>query len=387
MTLFGIVWREAWHRKGHAFLVLLALAIACALPIFFRRTGMAATLETRAIQNVPRFNLTIVPKDTDLDAFYRTGHSDRTMPEDVARRFATRGDLAYNHLLATLQRWIDWNGTSVLLTGTAQEVHTPGRPNAVWVPALEPSTLHLGWHVARALNVKRGDTVELAGRTFTVHGIARREEGHSEDFQVSCALQDAQAILNLPGQVNGLQAIECLNMNCVGEPAEVTLTRLRDELATIVPEGMLLRHRKVADARARQRQMAETYATWVQPVTLAGCLLIVAFLFLLDVRNRREEIGILRALGHGTTRIVSLFVLKAIALGVLAAFLGFALGNAAAHLVSAETFPMTAVRRAMDWIALLWALLLVPAFAVFASSLPTLHATRLDPADTLRGPP
>ena len=78
--------------------------------------------------------------------------------------------------------------------------------------------------------------------------------------------------------------------------------------------------RTIADARAKQRQTAERYFAFMSPLLLVVCAGWVCVLAVLNVRDRRSEIGLLRALGHGSARIAGLFLGRALLIGIVAAF-------------------------------------------------------------------
>ena len=67
-------------------------------------------------------------------------------------RFAERGDLSFNHLIAMLQRRVDWEGAPVLLTGIATEVSPRGKKQGSMLFEVETGSLHVGWEPARRLS-------------------------------------------------------------------------------------------------------------------------------------------------------------------------------------------------------------------------------------------
>ena len=62
------------------------------------------------------------------------------------------------------------------------------------------------------------------------------------------------------------------------------------------------------------------------PLVLVGCIVWIGCLTLANVRERRAEIGILRALGVGSWRILAAFLGKAAVTGLIGAGVGYALG-------------------------------------------------------------
>ena len=181
---------------------------------------------------------------------------------------------------------------------------------------VEPGTVHLG-HAA-AKGAVAGEEIELGGKALTVAAVLS-EAGTIDDTRAWVHLSDAQKILEMPAAINEIQALECY---CADVGVD-NLERLREELETIVPEGQVLRMDAVAEVREKQRRLSEEYFELLLPWVLAASAGVVALLTAINVRERRAEIGILRALGHGSVRVASLFLGKAMGIGFDAALAGF----------------------------------------------------------------
>jgi ABC-type antimicrobial peptide transport system permease subunit len=115
---------------------------------------------------------------------------------------------------------------------------------------------------------------------------------------------------------------------------------------------------------------------------LANALWIF-FLFLGNVRERRQEMGVLRAVGVSEITLLSLFLLKSLAIGLLGAAIGFLVG----HSIAVNSIDMTWWSpywyELLRWRDLFTALLAAPAVCVLAAWLPAFHASRTDPAAML----
>ena len=102
-----------------------------------------------------------------------------------------------------------------------------------------------------------------------------------------------------------------------------------------------------------------------------------------NVRERRQEIAVLRAIGKGAGTVATLFFGRAILLGVIGGLLGCLMGYAIARsvgrllVVSPESFEFPPL-------LLVGTLLGAPLVAVLASYLPTRSAVRQDPAILLQ---
>jgi ABC-type lipoprotein release transport system permease subunit len=120
------------------------------------------------------------------------------------------------------------------------------------------------------------------------------------------------------------------------------------------------------------------------PVVIGACAVWTGLLALGNVRNRVTEIGILRALGVSSRRILVLFLARAAIIGLLGAGLGFAVGWLGSWLGEERAIVGPPLGPLFDPLLFALALVLTPVFSMLVSWLPTLWAAQLDPADSLR---
>ncbi len=382
MRTSSLILAELRHRWLHSILMLLGVIATTTLGTAWFTIGTAAKRETIRLMRDLGYNLRIVPEATDIGDFLERGYSAETMPEDGLQRFAEQKNISYNHILAMLMEHIDLGGSPVILTGITQEIAPKGKKKkSTMLFEVKPGTVHLGYEPSHRLGLKKGATVELFGETFTV-AASLSESGSRDDLRIYVNLADAQRLLNKPDLINEIKALECY----CKDPTLDNLPSLRQELARFLPEGKLLRREAIATVRKKQRRMADDYFALILPLVMITGALWIGFLALLNVRERRYELGILRALGHDTSQITSLFLGKAAILGVLGGALGFALGTSCALWLGPGVFVETGSKIEPLWSLSLWSLVLAPVFAVAASVIPTVLAITDDPAKSLRGP-
>lgn len=377
--IFSLIFKELRYHRFQTALCIAALAAAVAICVAMKIIYDASQRETRRVTRDLGFNLRIIPRETEMGNFLRNGFSEHTMPADSVDRLVEQGRVAYNHLLPTLRRTISIEGHEAILTGVADEVFPPGHEMKVMQSRIAPGAAHVGFEVARWLKCKKGDTIELAGSTFTVARCAP-EMGTTEDIEILLSLSDAQRVLGLPDQINEIQAIDCLCLSREENPLEI----LRGEISKLLPESKVVMKSKMADARARQRQMIERVVAFAVPALLIACAAWVGALSLINVRQRESEIGLLRALGYRTGPITVLLLGKAVFLGLVGALIGYFAGTILATGYGPRLFPVTAGALQSQSILLAWALLATPLFAAVVSFPTTALAISQDPATTLR---
>jgi putative ABC transport system permease protein len=380
MIIPGLIFKEIRHRKINFALGSLAVMMAVALFISFFTAAKASNRETARLMLSLGFNLHIIPKDTNMNEFLLTGLPDKTMPEQYLEKLASQKQISYNHLLATLQKKTNWRGFDVILTGLAPEVCPLGMKKPPMSYQIELGRLYVGYRVATTLGLKEGDTVEIERKQLKV-AKCLSESGGVDDIRIQCHLRDAQDILNLPGQISEIRAVDCLCFAPTDDPASI----LRKEIGPLLPEAQVFHTRAIASTRAKTRQMVRSLFAVIVPFVVIACGVWIGVLAIMNVRDRQQEIGIMRALGYGSGRITTLFLGKAFTIGFVGAVVGFLLGTGLALKFGSPIFELTAKTMIKPELSLLlYCLVFAPVFAAVSSFIPAMIAVTYDPAVTLR---
>jgi len=379
MSIFRMVFKEIRHRKINFLLAVLAVATAAAFFVAFLTAARASERETARVMLTMGYNLHVIARQANVDSFLMTGIADKTMPQTYLDALAARQSISYNHLLATLDGRMSWRGIEILLTGVSPEVCPPGQKKQPMTFQIEPGTAYVGYRVAEALGIRKGDAIVLNGKELKVERCLA-ESGGTDDMRVQCGLGDAQAILELPGQISEIRAVDCLCF-AKGDPVAI----LRKEIGAILPEAQVFQARPLATARAKQRQMIQNLFAVMVPLVLAACGVWIGVMAITNVRDRRQEIGLLRALGYDTGSILRLFLGKAVLVGLFGAAAGFLLGTGLGLRFGPRVFEITAkIMLRPEPSLLVISCLLAPLFTVIASFVPAVIAATYDPATTLR---
>ncbi len=379
MSIIRMTFKEIGHRKVNFLLAVLAVVTAVAFLVAFFTAAKASERETARVMLSMGYNLHVIAKDADVGRFLMTGIPDKTLPEACLSTLASQRTISYNHLLATLEDRMTWRGMEILLTGLAPEVCPPGQTKPPMIFQIQPGTAYVGHRIATQFQVRKGDSIEVGGKMLQVERCLA-ESGGLDDMRIQCSLQDAQEILKLPGQVTEIRAVDCL---CFEKGDAVSI--LRKEIGSILPEAQVVQVKSLANARAKQRQMIRNIFAVLLPFVIAACGVWIGVLAATNVRDRQQEIGLLRALGYDAGRIMLLFLGKAVQVGLLGAILGYLLGTGLALRFGPGIFEITARTMVRPELSLLiLSCILAPLFAMVASFVPALIAVTYDPAATLR---
>ncbi len=136
------------------------------------------------------------------------------------------------------------------------------------------------------------------------------------------------------------------------------------------------------------RSEREFFAAVLVPLIMVACAVWVGLLAFNNVRDRKTEIGIQRAMGFRARQIMFLFLTKFLVMGLLGGALGIFAGLGFGRwlgLTLEEDIGGTAAGELFNNPGLLLlALIIAPVLTVISAYLPTMVAIRQDPADVLR---
>jgi len=342
------------------------------------------------------FNLLILPEDQNLSDLYAEDFANKYMPESYVDSLANSKSVYIRHLLPSLQQKITWNEKkrTIILTGIKGEVpflhKDPKEPILVAVPK---GSIILGYELHNSLHIESGDKVTLNGKTYIVNKC-NEPRGNKDDITVWIDLDEAQTILGKEGKINAIQALKC---HCAGN----SLAAVRNEVHSVLPGTQVIEKGTKVLARAEARDRAakealdaieaekmhrlsirkeqENFASILVPLILFASAIWIAFLFINNVKDRKSEIGILKAVGVNESKIMNLFLLKAIIIGFSGAFFGYFIGLVLGSILGEQFTP-----EIFNINIFLLTLVLAPVLSVMSAYVPAVIAARQDPADVLK---
>ncbi len=421
MNLGRLFRSELQFRWGHSLLGLLAVFLtvsvvaAVQMRLNWQRADTLRVLENnrqevedlfdtledemRKITKAMGFNVMVLPAEQNLADFYANDFAANTMPEDYVYTLANAGIITVQHLLPILQQKVFWEeeSSTTLVIGVRSEV--PLADSMPKSPLLQPvpsGCIVLGYELHANKDWKEGDQLVFQGQTFTIHEL-KPQRGNKDDITVWIPLETAQTLFNKEKQISAILALQC---KC----AWADIAKVREELVRILPGTQVIEFSSRALARAEARnQTAETrkqvldqenrnrqsillreerFASTLVPLVSLGSMGLLATLTFFNVRDRKSEIGILRAIGLSRSHVLILFLGKAACLGLV----GMLPGLVAAITVMTQ---MSIPEGALPWHAglqaypLLIIAFLTPALQCIAAWAPAVWAANQDPANIL----
>lgn len=216
------------------------------------------------------------------------------------------------------------------------------------------------------------DIMDNNGTEFRISGIV--DTGGNEDSIIYATTAD---VAKLAGSKRGADVVE-YSVNAMGDELNAIVNRINKNTNTAVKAQTVT---KITSSDTRIIAMLQTLFWIVSLVVLVLTLVGVGTTISSIVSQRRNEIGLRKALGADSRAIGVEFYVESGIYGLIGGLLGTAIGYVLARVLCATVFG-----RAIGFGGLLGAgsLLLSVAIAVIASIPPVRRATRIDPAIVLR---
>ncbi|MFO7975098.1 MAG: FtsX-like permease family protein [Candidatus Hydrogenedentota bacterium] len=376
LTLQQMVFREIQRSKWNTLLCFGVVLLATGLLVVMIAVGRSSVDETRVQMKEMGFNLLITPPGANPAQYQALNFEGPDMPEEAVETLAS-GTVMAQHFVGKYQKTIEIYGNTVVLTGVKAELLRQNTYRSPMPTAYEvsPGKVFVGAAVAEALDVKPGDTLEILDKPFEVAKVLEPKGAVPEDIRIFAHLDEVQELLKVGDRINAIDALAC---RCPVETTDI-LGSLEKSIRSVLPGVGVQPYRDILIARHEQRTMVYRLGLAMVAIVIAGSATAVWGLTYQNVRNRRAEIGVFRALGIPGRRIVALFVSKIALYGTAGAISGCVLG----YLV-APAVVVTEQIVLPDAISLVLIAVLAPVVAVIFGLPPILAGLFQDPVDILR---
>lgn len=216
------------------------------------------------------------------------------------------------------------------------------------------------------------DIMDNNGTEFRIAGIV--DTGGNEDSIIYATTAD---VSKLAGHERGADVVE-YSVNAMGDELNAIVNRINKNTNTAVKAQTVT---KITSSDTRIIAMLQTLFWIVSLVVLVLTLVGVGTTISSIVSQRRNEIGLRKALGADSRAIGVEFYVESGIYGLIGGLLGTAIGYVLARVLCATVFGRAI---GFDWLLGAESLLLSVAIAVIASIPPVRRATRIDPAIVLR---
>ncbi len=383
MRLIDVILNNVRRRWGRKLLLVMGLTVGVATVVALMAITSTMKADVSAKFDEYGANILIVPKANDLALSYG-GVTVASAAYDVGE--LTVADLDQIKTIKNARNIsvvapkllgaIPMGGQSVLVAG----VRFPDelRLKQWWDLEGEepdaPDEALAGLRLARALRLQPGQALEINGQAFRVTGILA-ENGSQDDDILFIDLGAAQQVMNKPESVS-LVEVAALCTEC---PVEDMV----DQISDVLPQARVTALRQAVTLRMETVGQLSRFSMAISAVVVAIGALVVLTTMLGAVAERRQEIGLFRALGFRQRHVMVIILGEAALVSLLGGVLGWLLGMGTAVLLAPRLAGTTMGVSWDPWLALgaVGGALLV---GLLASLYPARSAARMDPTVALR---
>jgi len=276
------------------------------------------------------------------------------LPQAYADKLVKEKLFEINHLVPFLQKKYRWKEQDrwITLVGTLGDVYIKNpRKQKSMFEQVEKGTAAVGADIWKGLKLSPGDKITIGGKEFKISRCVPPQD-YTSDESIWIPLADAQQLHGVKDKITGIKAINC---NC----HTLNIAQLRDRIREVLADTIVFEHKTNKLVRAESRagaarqaraaldrqekgrlelraervgnrnQLRSERAAFSAMLVPLVTLIAAAWLGLLmwdNVRRRRSEIGILRAIGVGGAKIFILVQTRALIVGIIGSVLGIAAG-------------------------------------------------------------
>jgi putative ABC transport system permease protein len=233
----------------------------------------------------------------------------------------------------------------------------------------------VGIKAAALFQVHAGDALQLRnqGKTALCKVFAVVATGGAEDAQVFTKLKTAQELADLPGRLSLIQ----LSVNATPDSVKSFISTLDPRLSGARVSGI----KQFAEAEGRiYNRISGLLTATVLLVLVLTSLCVMAGMSNVAV-ERKNDVGLMKAIGGSIRRVVRLFLTEAILLGIGAGLIGSAVGIVVSIWLGKAVFGVAAEPR---WIVYPLSVTLTVLVSI-ASAFPLRRLASIRPASVFRG--
>jgi len=430
--IFRIVWESLARRRRRkllsVFAVALGIAVTAAVGTLALDVGDKVSRELRSFGA----NLSVTPAADGLPVAvggvdYRPAGAGALLPESALvslKKIFWRNNIVafapFLYVPATLEgqpvvvigSWFEnpmtVDKSEVFVTGL-EKLHPTWKVTGRWPADDDPKGALVGRRLAERLNLRLGQALPLTAAAngnaqprpanpsmaeFIVQGIL--ETGGPEDGQVLAPLASVQRWAGLEGKVRRLEISALTKPEDAFAHSDVSrlsgadfdrwyctpyVSSIAYQIQQAVPEARAKPVYHVAETEGRIVNRVGVLMALLAIAALVAAGLAVASMMLAMVLERSAEIGLFKALGATDSRVATVFLLEAGAIGVLGGVAGYLFGSLLAWRLALAVFGSAV---SVHWVILPICLAAALVVTLAGSAVPLARALKISPSLALR---
>ena len=388
------VLRDIFRAKGRPVLTIVGVAVGVFLIVLIGAMAENSNRQLESIEDFRADTVTVAAEGASVNAFSYQTHSwvPRMLPPDALEELQDVPGVRDVSARVALQ--LDprafWLGVPTTIVGgcssdrlAQQATLTSGR----FAAEGERGVVVFGADVAKQFDASVGESVRMRNSDFMVIGVLDRASVTMLDQSAFVALDDARRLF-----VESFDQIYHEEMS--GEPVVLSAEVIAAE--GVDPDELAARIAREVDGvialgpEKLKRESSGTASTYDSLVISMGVIalfaggLSVVNTMIVSATERTREVGVKRALGASTGRIMREVLWESAVIGVLGGIVGVAVGSLGVLAADAALAASTGMGMfTLTPRLLLFAVAFACAIGVVGGLYPARYAARLDPIDAL----
>jgi putative ABC transport system permease protein len=372
-----IVRRLITANYGRLFVILLALGAGAAITSALLNLQIDAkrrlTTEFRALGA----NVIVASRDANSSGGTLQQSVLSELPNENAGKPIPA--VAFLYVIGAVAKAGEIHHEAAVIAGTEGQGLTQVRPGrrTEYSADLEkdPAACEVGAKAAVQFKVHIGDYLHLRnqGREATCRIYAVVATGGAEDTQIFTKLATAQTLADLPGRISLIQ------LSVTGTPDSID--RFIAALSQRLPGADVHGIKQLAEAEGKlYNRISGLLSTTVVIVLFLTSLCVMAGMSNVAI-ERKNDVGLMKAIGGSVRRVVRLFLAEAILMGIAGGLVGSALGILGSIWLGKTVFGVAAQPRWIVYPVSVGITIIVS----IASAFPLRRLASVRPANVFRG--
>jgi putative ABC transport system permease protein len=400
MNLKKIILKELLERKKQFLTSFIAILLGIIVIVAVKSVSNSSEKAVAIQLDNLGANILVLPQTATIDNYFAADINAPEMPEEYVDRITSSTIAGVDNMSPKLSARIEVENHLLVLTGILPKNELASKP--LWQTvgftdpglqaACDPNNIMnknrghqdprlqrrsidslgvqdclMGSDAALQLGKKEGSTLNIKGTELIVAKILP-QTGTVDDGRIFVHLRTAQKILGKEKKINAIEI-----MGCCSAISEGLLGTLRN----ILPDTKITTINHIVQTQVETNgTMAKFSVIFLIIIILVGGISIANYMWS-NVEERKREIGCLLAIGASPRDIYSIFIGKALILGLFGGVAGYILGTLAGMILGPQIAGVKVLPVPMLFVL---AVVLAVGISVIASYLPARRAARLDPA-------
>jgi putative ABC transport system permease protein len=371
-----IVRRLFAAQRGRLLVILLALGASAALTAALLNLQVDAWDRLTKEFRVFGANIIVVPRDNKSSSA-GVATLDESIADLVRQSLPPRASAdSYLYLVASVSSASSVQPMNAVIAGQRTEgINRSSWRSAIVTPRDNKNLCSVGVKAAQQLHLQPTDHVTLKNgkREETCLSEIDDPHGDAQDSQIVVNLDAAQRLASLPGRISLIQ------LSVAGTPRQI-----RDYIAALaqnIPTADVHGLRQFTDAEAKIYTRVSGLLTATTALVLALTGLCVMAAMSNVAMERKNDVGLMKAIGGATRRVLRLFLAEAALLGLAGGLVGAAAGLLLSVWLGKTVFGVAARPRLIVYPVSVALTILV----AIISSYPLRRLANISPSSVFRG--